>query len=442
MTPDMTLINELWDFISRNHPAIQARVLLMQQWIDVGWLDAARDTAQELLRYDPANPEARQFLQEGGSPQGPTSSNSTSVRLSGAPHFRPRRGTPQLLHLPRTPDERVALERELTREYDAVRDRAEILLRETRLVSGLQGKPLPDSHAAIQDLQDLANGNISSIVSKSPPRSVRAVAKAAEANRSKALDVIVEDLAYVVFWLRSSSSTIVDNDSVRETLVKRIRLLTAALSDDLHSLPQVALMHIEHEELEHTYINSITMYGDDVSDIPRANFWASEDGHAWDMEELAAALASNGGVMRNPLSRQMFTADDVRAIIAHPQGNRLAAMQVAQDELSKGVRPRTIDQLDQLSAALLTDQSDDQLSSRCALDSFLRYSVTLPPAEQRALDELRVPAVDSHTGIPFDCSIGEAVRDAQANRICLHKAGDLIRQAARHLRQIQNSGSA
>jgi len=438
----MTLISELWDTIERNPPAIRARVLLMQQWINAGWFDAARDTAQELLQHDPANPEARQFLQANGGTQAPPSSNGTTGRSSGASHSRSRRGIPQLLHLPRTPEERAKMELELAEAYKAIRGRAEILLRETRLMSGLQGKPLPDNHATVQDLKHLADGRISSVVPKASPCSVRALAKAIEADRPRALDVLIEDLGYVVFWLRSSASTIVDNDSVRETLAKRIRVLSAALPDDLHNLPQSALMHIEHEELGHTYANSETMYGDDVSKIPRANFWASEDGYAWDMEELATALACNGGVMRNPLSKQMFTPDDVRAIIAHPLGNQLAAMQVAQDKLSKGVRSATVDQLDQLSAALLADQSDDQLSSRHALDAFLRYNATLPQAEQRAIDELRVPAVDSHTGTSFDCSIGEAVRDAQANRICLHKAGDLIRQAAKYLRHNSNLGPA
>jgi hypothetical protein len=438
----MALINELLDAIEGNHPAIQARILLMKQWINAGWLDAARDTAQELLRLDPTNSEARQVLQENGGTQAPPSPNATTGRPSEASHSHSRRGTPQLLRLPRTSEEQAAMELELAEAYKAIRGRAGILLREAHLMSDLQGKPLPDNHATVRDLKRLADGRISSVVLKAPPSSVRALAKAMEADRSRALDVLLEDLSYVIFWLRSSSSTVVDNDSVRETLAKRIRTLGAALPDDLHNLPQSALMHIEHEELGRTYANSETMYGDDVSEITRANFWASEDGYAWDMEELAAALTCNSGVMRNPLSRQMFTPGDVRAIIAHPLGSRLAAMQVAQDKLSKGVRPATIDQLDQLSAALLADQSDDQLSSRYAIDAFLRYNATLPQAEQRAIDELRVPAVDSHTGTQFDCTIGEAVRDAQANRICLHKTGDLIRQAANYLRHNSDSSAA
>ena len=94
-------------------------------------------------------------------------------------------------------------------------------------------------------------------------------------------------------------------------------------------------------------------------------------------------------------------------------------MQLEQSRLSQGIRPATITQLDQLSATLLADQSTDQMASRHALDDFLAYVATLPQAEQTAIDELRVPATDSHTGQPFDCTIGQAVRDARANVTCL-----------------------
>lgn len=65
----------------------------------------------------------------------------------------------------------------------------------------------------------------------------------------------------------------------------------------------------------------------------------------------------------------------------------------------------------------------------------MAYVATLPIAEQTAIDKLRVPAKDSHTGQSFDTSIGDAIRDAQGNRICFHKTGDLARQAVAHLRK-------
>jgi hypothetical protein len=110
-------------------------------------------------------------------------------------------------------------------------------------------------------------------------------------------------------------------------------------------------------------------------------------------------------------------------------------MQVEQSKLKHGVRPKTVEQLDKMSVILLADQSSDQMESRHVVDEFATYLATLPLSEQSALDELRVPATDTHTGQPFDTSIGEAVRDAQGNRVCFHKTGDLIRQAVNFLRQ-------
>lgn len=83
----------------------------------------------------------------------------------------------------------------------------------------------------------------------------------------------------------------------------------------------------------------------------------------------------------------------------------------------------------------MEDQTADSIPSRKAVDTFMAFVATLPAKEQTAIDKLRVPAVDSHTGQKFDTSIGDAVRDAQGNRICFHKTGDLIRQAVLHLQK-------
>jgi hypothetical protein len=291
-----------------------------------------------------------------------------------------------------------------------------------------------DTH--IQNLTDLADGRISSVVRVRQPGSVSSVVRAMESNPERALDIAIGDLEDMARWLRSSTSqsTPLDNDGVREALVKRVGMLSSALSDGMKKHASAALMHVEHEVLHRTYVCSETMYGDKVSDIPRARFLVTEDGYPWDMEELAQAIASNSGVMRNPLSRQMFTTKDIRTIVQHPLGKRLGALQIEQSKLSRGVRPKTIEELEKMAAVLLADMSADQMESRHVVDAFMAYVATLPDSEQKALDGLRVPAKDSHTGQAFDTSIGEAVRDAQANRVCFHKTGDLLKQGARYLR--------
>jgi hypothetical protein len=256
-----------------------------------------------------------------------------------------------------------------------------------------------------------------------------------EDNRQQALEIAISDLKDMAGWIHSDSSQQppLDKDGVREALAKRVAALVAALPANLQDHAVTALMHVEHEVLHREYVCKETMLGDPITDIPRANFWVSEDGYAWDMAELAQAIKSQDGVMRNPLSKQMFTPNDVRAIIRHPLGNELGALQVEQSKLSKGVRPATVKRLADLAEVLKADMSPDQMASRHAIDDFLAYVATLPEMEQRSIDKLRIPANDSHNGLPFDSTIGEAVRDAQGNRVCIHKIGDFLGQAARHL---------
>ena len=232
---------------------------------------------------------------------------------------------------------------------------------------------------------------------------------------------------------KSKSTGNDDQDRVREALVKRVKALKALLPKDLQPIAGFAMMHAEHEILHRNYINDETMAFDAVSDIPRANFWTSEDGYAWDMEELARAITSGKGVMRNPLSKQMFTRADIRAIIQHPLGKGLQALRVEQSKLKRGVRPQTIDEIDRLAKVLLVDMSEDGKPSHLAVEVFVSYLETLPRGEQEAIDNLKVPATDSHTGMAFDATIGEAVKDVEGNRMCSHKAGDLLAQAVKYL---------
>ena len=459
---DMTLLNDLYDEIERNPPALEARRLLIQQCMDAGWVDAARDAIRAYLDLDPYDEEIlsmEEFLFEDGS----TRSQSHHIPTPAGPPPRPPP--------PSIPVDIEEAQLELLRGYNALRTKAAKLLRETCLVKDLakQHEPLvpvpektgkgkgisfmnllknqvfsaskkkeasisPRFDVHIQNLTDITDGRISSVVRVRQPGSAQAVARAMEKNPERAVDIAIGDLEDMARWLRSQSGH-PDNDAVREALVKRVGMLSSALSNGMKRNASLALMHVEHELLRRTYVCDETMYGDKVADIPRTRFLATEDGYPWDMEELAQAIQSNGGVMRNPLSRQMFTTEDIRTILQHPLGKGLAALGVEQGKLSKGVRPKTIEELEKMSAVLLADMSEDQMESRHVLDQFLGYVATLPGSEQKALDKLRVPAKDSHTGQAFDTTIGEAVRDAKANVVCIHKIGDFLQQAARHLKR-------
>lgn len=64
--------------------------------------------------------------------------------------------------------------------------------------------------------------------------------------------------------------------------------------------------------------------------------------------------------------------------------------------------------MEKISTALLADDSQDQIPSRHVIDEFLAHVATLPDAEQRALDGLRVLVGDSYTGMAVDGTIGDA----------------------------------
>ena len=462
--PDLELITELIEMIERNPRGKEIRVLLMQHYAICGWHVAAKEEAHRVLDIDPTAQEAQSYLEKhsevesrggDGAANGKKEAKSskdtikskgkhgevTLLRRQGAqaPPWQPS------LH----PITSVATsQRELEDGYVALFESAKLCLRETKLVKDLK---VSQCENQISDLEALANGQVSRVVRFKPLEGVKVVAKAIVADSTdgdrNGLNAAVKDLEDLARWCRKSgdsaessgkgksrSTGCDDQDRIREARVKRVKALKALLPKSLQPLADLALMHEDHEILHRKYTNNETMTLDPISDIPRAKFWTSEDGYAWDMEELARAIASGKGVMRNPLSKQMFTRADIRAIVQHPLGKGLQALQVEQSKLKRGVRLQTIDELDRLANLLQGDDSEDGKQSHLAVEAFVSCLETLPDGEQKAIGNLNVPAKDSHTGMAFDATIGEAVRDVEGNRICSHKAGDLLSQAVKFLR--------
>ena len=461
--PDLTLISELLENIERNPLAQEPHVLLMQHYAMCGWHDAAKDEAHRVLEIDRTAKEAKEYLEnhrkmslrrsdEAGNSKGKaklSKEDIKSIKKHGkfispdqqsaqAPIWRPSL-------FPITSS--AASLQELEEGYVALLENAELCLNETKLLKDLKAA---ECDIQISDLEALAKGQVNSVVRHKPLKGIKVVAEAIVADSrdggQHGLNTAVKDLEDLTRWCRKSGDSAEssgkgksrstgndDQDRIREALVKRVKALKALLPKNLQPVAGLAMMHVEHEVLHRKYINDETMALDAISDIPRANFWTSEDGYAWDMEELARAITSGKGVMRNPLSKQMFTRADIRAIIQHPLGKGLQALQVEQSKLKRGVRPQTIDELDKLAKVLLGDTSEDGKPSHLAVEVFVSYLETLPSGEQEAIDNLKVPATDSHTGMVFDATIGEAVKDVEGNRICSHKAGDLLAQAVKYL---------
>ena len=437
--PDLALIAELLEMIDREPPAIGARKLLVEQYLAIGWIDAAREAIQLLGRLAPNDGEVGDWAKSF-----PPMANDALLPSPATKNKRGRQrpvGSVTPVSLPGDAAQQGTVKEDFIKSLKLFKMRAANLFRDTKSLGNLES----DTGANLQSsrhmdrLEALAEGRITTVtrlrtsatesgansLPAPQPQSVKAVAWAMKAEPEKSLGLVVADFSEIVDWKRSLTveDTEPDDDMIREILVKRSRALEAILNDESRRYPSIALTHIEHELLNRKYVNDETMLGDRIEDIPRDSFFVSEDGYAWEMNELVQAITVNGGVMRNPLSRKMFSPYDVALIVQHPIGKSLAALQIEQHELAKGVRSTTVDQMHKLAKILLEDQGADQVPSRHAMDEFFAYLATLPDSEQKALDKLRVPAKDSHTGQAYDASIGESLRDAKGQRTCTHKTG-------------------
>ncbi|UPX18306.1 uncharacterized protein EKO05_0008609 [Ascochyta rabiei] len=453
--PDMVLIGELMEEMTRRPPAICARKLLVEHYMSIGWLEAAVDNAKELKNLAPGDSDVAKFLQIlEKKPEPPVLEKKPLPPASKMPASRsieklewdPKLGRYKKTVVPnsveRKPqvstvvvgDDLDAAQQDLVTGYQALRAKANFILADLVHLQVLQKKADLLPSRSTSKIQQIANGQAGTSAQLCTPRKT---ARAMRDSPQNATSIAIADMEEAMRWHKTllSHASSASTDTIRDALVKRKAALEIALPDELRIHCEVAIMHMEHEYLERNYVNTETMYGDEVKDIPRSNFYVTEDNYAWDLEELVAAIKAGSGVLRNPLSKQMFTPKDVKGIYTHPLAKPLAALAVEQKEMSKGVRPETITHMEKLSNILLEDQSTDAMPSRHAVDEFLAYVATLPELEQNAIQGLKCPAKDSHTGQAYDSSIGEAVRDAKGNRVCFHKTGDFIRQAAAHLRQ-------
>ena len=464
-TPDLALISELLESVELNPSGKEAHVLLMQHYVMCGWHEAAKEEAHRILEIDHTAKEALKYLRDQRTPAlgrdditGNKKGKGKARDFMVDTQFKEKHGESRS---PRQQSDTVSPWRanifpitsisaslqELEDGYIELLEDAKLCLHDTKLLKDLE---VSNYELQISNLEALAKGQVNSAIRVKSLESVKVVAEAIVADSKdggrNGLNAAIKDLEDLVRWCRISADSTKssskgkekstgkdDKDSIREAMVGRVKALKALLPEKLQPIASLAMMHAEHEVLHRKYINNETTDFEPVSDIPRSKFWASEDGYAWDMEELARSITSGKGVMRNPLSKQMFTRADIRMIIQHPLGKGLQALQVEQSKLKRGVRPQTINEIDRLAKVLLADMSEDGKPSHLAVEVFVSYLETLPSSEQEAMNNLKVPARDSHTGIEFDATIGETVKDVEGNRICGHKAGDLLAQAVKYL---------
>jgi hypothetical protein len=394
--PDMALIAELLEDISRNPPALPARKLLVEHYMSIGWLEAALDNAKDLKTLAPRDRDVVQFVQtlekrpDLPAPAKQPTSVVTAPALD-AREWDPKTGRyrkpTSSKHARKASEAPIvgihgdvdAARQDLTQGYQNLRAKAKHVLADLLHLQKLQRKAgLPPSKD-VDKVQAIAEGGgFGQAATLKPPGSARSVARLMRDNSDEAASLAISDLEDTVKWIRAphGKSSGVDDDAVRDFLVKRTEAVQSTLPDSLKVFCELALMHVEHEYLERNYANTETMLCEEIKDVPRANFYVTEDNYAWDMEELVQAITANNGVLRNPLSREMFTPKDVKGILLHPLGKPLAALGVEQHEMSKGIRIDTIVHMEELSNVLLTDQTADTLPSRKAVDEFLAYVAT------------------------------------------------------------------
>jgi hypothetical protein len=358
------------------------------------WLEGALDEAKRLKLLAPADPEVISFLQQLEKTPKPPALEAEPAPVASAAELREwnantarHRSTTWSKKDLKTPDAAAVqsiddideARQDLTTGYRNLRAKATNVLGHLLRLKSLQqkaGLPQSKNDGKVQVIVDRQKAGTS--IKARPPGSARAVARHIPGNPKDATEFVIADLEDSMDWIRApyGKPSGASKDDIRDALVKRKSAIESALPDELKTRCELALIHIEHEHLDRNYVNDETMLGDEVKDIPRSDFYVTEDNYAWSMDELVQAIQANSGVLRNPLSKEMFTPKDIRGILMHPSGQPLAALRVEQREMSKGVRTETIDWMEKLSKVLLEDQSSDTIPSRKAVDEFLVYIAT------------------------------------------------------------------
>ncbi|KAF1979097.1 hypothetical protein BU23DRAFT_523658 [Bimuria novae-zelandiae CBS 107.79] len=432
--PDLTLIAELSDEIERHPPAVCAKTLLVHHYLSIGWIGAAADLVKELQRdasHDTEIVRLAEVVKQSAETRVAKKSKANTAVTSSKPGEKAARRTPAFRKMAS----------ELVDGHQSLREKAKDLFGNLLPLQAEQRKlGLPTSGVSVS-LKAFIEGRNVPKVSAGPPSKVHAVMRAILSIPEKAVDLVILDFENVILWLRGifmlNAPNGASEDEIREILVKRTRAIQKGLPESLKPHCELGFMHTEHENLHHKYANDALgtmVLNRPLKEIPREDFYVTEDNYAWEISELTTAIRAGDGVMRNPLSKEMFTLKDIRGILRHPRGKALEALAIAQEEMSQGVRDDTITRMGKLAEIMLAEREQDQKKSRKAYDEFQAYIATLPEREQKTIEAYRCPAYDEYARKAYDDTIGQTLKDFHAGILCVHKAGDFLRQAAVHLR--------
>lgn len=304
--PDMVLMGELLEDISRHPSALGARKLLVEHYMSIGWLDAALENATALKRLSPTDQDVTKFLQvleKKPEPPVPEKRNLvpqpakaiTEVREWDPQAGRYKKKKVQSSSSSKTPSSPVdlsggidAAQKDLTEGYLALRNKARFVLGDLLRLQTLQKKanlPLSKGTAKIEILVEGRKGLSGSGLKICSPENVQTVARKIRDHPKDVVNLIITDFETVLSWTQNShgNPSEVCSETIRTALIRRRTALEAALPKEVHIQLEIALMHVEHENtcLDRNYANTETMLMEEISDIPRSHFFVTEDNYAW-----------------------------------------------------------------------------------------------------------------------------------------------------------------
>ena len=301
----MAYVGELYESISRSPPGIEARKLLIEHYMSVGneWLEGALDEAKKLQGLAPTDLDVARFLKVlEKKPEPPASEDkafetvSTSSAQAGGQDLENFRYMARAIskHGTKRPDltsgkplgDLDDSQRELVTGYRNIRAKATHVLGNLLRLQALQkmaGLPPSKNIAKVHIMVD--GDNSVTYRGMRPPGSARSVARNVRNKPKEATDLVIIDLEDMIRWVRAPYGTPsgASIDSIRDALVTRRSAIESVLPDELKFHCELGFMHVEHEHLERNYINDETMLGDEIKDIPRADFYVTEDNYAWSM---------------------------------------------------------------------------------------------------------------------------------------------------------------
>jgi len=226
MTNDVSLIGDLLDTIATYPASVSARVVLMHQYSQLGWYHDAQGVADEILRMEPRNEEAKKIKKTATLVSNKVDSQISTYRnQQNRPNAsaRPSKRKNIIVHAPQSETERSRLEERYAHGVKNIQQVATELHEDVLAVSQLDGET-GSWKERIAGIQALAEGRFHAVVEGGAPCSVRELARIIESLPAEAVNIAADDFVNIVTWL------------ARREIQTSIAFVTAWLDASVHLL--------------------------------------------------------------------------------------------------------------------------------------------------------------------------------------------------------------